>query len=166
MIGSRLIVIAAICGLAIGGCRKAKPLLVGWRPIQTFSGHGDAQTDSFDIQSGQSRIKWATTNENPPGAGRFELTVHSAISGRPLGLPVEHQGNGHGIAYVNEDPRLYHLVIQSRDIDWSVSIEESVVGREESFRRPTPRDAALEKTYNFRHSAKAAAEVIYARHQR
>jgi hypothetical protein len=137
---------------------------VGWRPIQTFSGHGDAQTDSFDIQSGQWRIKWATTNENPPGAGTFEMTVHSAISGRPLGLPVEHQGTGRGIAYVNEDPRLYHLVIQSRDIDWSVSIEESVVGHEQSFRRPAPLDAAFQKTYNFRHSAKAATEVIYATH--
>jgi hypothetical protein len=129
---SALLTIAALIS---GACRsqpKTKPLLVGWRPISTFSGHGNAQTDSFDIASGQWRIKWAITNENPPGAGTFEMTVHSAISGRPLGLPVEHRGIGHGIAYINEDPRLYHLVIESSGVDWSVSVEDSVLGQERS----------------------------------
>jgi hypothetical protein len=104
-------------------------------------------------------MKWATTNENPPGTGTFNMTVHSAISGRPLGVPVEHQGNGHGIAYINEDPRLYDLVIESGGVDWSVSIEESVLGREQSFRKyPLRADPTLDKvsqkTYNLFHSAK------------
>ena len=41
---------------------------------------------------------------------------------------VEHSGIGHDIAYVNEDPRLFHLVIESSNEDWSVSVEEGVVG--------------------------------------
>jgi hypothetical protein len=56
------------------------------------------------------------------------MSAHSAISGRPLGPSVEHKGIGHGIAYINEDPRLYDLVIESSSVNWSVSIEESVVG--------------------------------------
>ncbi len=156
----RFVLIFAL--LASAACRsepKAKPLLVGWRPIQTFSGHGDAQTDSFDIGSLQWRMKWATTNENPPGTGTFNMTVHSAISGRPLGVPVEHRGNGHGIAYINEDPRLYDLVIESSGVDWSVSIEESVLGREQSFRKYAPGtepvlDTVSQKTYNLFHSAR------------
>ena len=56
------------------------------------------------------------------------MTVHSAVSGRPLVVAVDRRGNGRGVAYVNEDPRLYHLVIESRGVDWSFSVEESVVG--------------------------------------
>jgi len=53
--------------------------------------------------------------------------VHSAVSGRPLALAVEHRGVGHDTAYVNEDPRLFHLVIESTNLDWAVTIEEAVI---------------------------------------
>ena len=120
--------------LVINACRSGpKPgprqVTVGWRPIASFSGHGDAQTDSFNIESGQWRIKWVTTNEKPPGAGTFKVTVHSAVSGRPLTVAVEHRGIGRDTAYVNEDPRLFHLVIESGGVDWSVSMEEAVIGK-------------------------------------
>jgi len=119
--------LVCVC-LVCAGCRsEAKPdarqTLVGWRPIASFSGRGNSQTESFNIEGGQWRIKWATT-----GTGMFVMTVHSAVSGRPLGVPVEQRGTGHGTAYVNEDPRLYHLVIESSDLDWSVAVEEAVVG--------------------------------------
>lgn len=122
-----------IVGLLCTGCRPGpKPsvqqTLVGWQPVGSFSGHGNSQTESFNIDSGQWRIKWATTNEKPAGAGSFRVTVHSAVSGRPMGVAVEHRGIGHGTAYVNEDPRLYHLVIESSNVDWSVAMEEAVVG--------------------------------------
>jgi hypothetical protein len=86
------------------------------------------QTESFNIESGQWRVRWATSNENPPGSGTFRVTVHSAVSGRPLGVAVEHRGTGRDIAYVNEDPRLYHLVIESGGVDWWVSVEDSSIG--------------------------------------
>jgi len=64
----------------------------------------------------------------PRGAGTFRAEVHSAVSGRPLGLAVDHSGTGKGVAVVNEDPRLFFLDIQSSNIDWSVSVEEGVAG--------------------------------------
>jgi hypothetical protein len=117
-----------LAALACGACRtepKAgiQQTSVGWRAVGSFAGRGDSQTESFNIESGQWRIKWSTT-----GTGMFQMTVHSAVSGRPLGVPVEQRGTGHGTAYVNEDPRLYHLVIESSDVDWSVAVEEAVVG--------------------------------------
>ena len=126
----RAVIVAA---LMCGACRpepkaKDQQTLTGWRPAGAFSGRGNSQTESFNIESGQWRIKWATTNENPPGEGTFRVTVHSAVSGRPMGVAVEHLGTGHGTAYVNEDPRLYHLVIESSNVDWSVAMEEAVVG--------------------------------------
>jgi hypothetical protein len=119
--------------LVCGGCRtepkaSVQQALVGWRRVGSFSGRGNSQTESFNIESGQWRIKWVTTNEKPAGAGTFQVMVHSAVSGRPMMMAVEHRGTGRGTAYVNEDPRLYHLVIESSNVDWSVAMEEAVVG--------------------------------------
>ena len=112
--------------LLTGACRTgSKPAnqarQVGWLPIVKFSGAGSSQTDSFDISSGEWRIKWSATNEKPPGAGTLKITVHSEISGRPLMVALDQKGAGHGIAYINEDPRLYHLVVDSTGVDWNLS---------------------------------------------
>ena len=128
----KLVLMAALLSTAACTSRsepkvQSKAPAVGWRPVETFSGRGNSQTQSFDIGTGQWRIKWETKNETPPGAGTFVVTVHSAVSGRPLELAVDHRGVGRDIAYVNEDPRLFHLVIESSNVDWSVTIEEAVV---------------------------------------
>src|SRR5579864_2554418 len=111
----RDVLLLAVALLA-SGCRsetkrEAKPPLVGWRPIGQWSGRGNTQTDSFNIESGQMRIKWETKNEASPGAGTFRVMVHSAVSGRPIALAVEHRGAGRDTTYVTDEPRLYHLVI-------------------------------------------------------
>lgn len=106
---------------------EAKAPTIGWRRITSFSGHGNSQTESFNIESGQWRIKWETSHETSPGKGVFVVTVHSAVSGRPLALAIDHRGLGHDTAYVNEDPRLFHLVVESSDLDWTITIEESAM---------------------------------------
>jgi hypothetical protein len=119
--------------LAAWGCRSAphresQRTQIGWRPIGKWSGRGDTQTESFDIESTEWRIKWETKGATAPGSGSFHVVVHSAVSGRPLQEAVQHQGDGHGIAYVTEEPRLFHLVIDSGGVDWSIAVEEAVVG--------------------------------------
>jgi hypothetical protein len=116
-----------------GGCKstprpESHHSQIGWRPIGKWSGRGDTQTESFNIESTQWRIKWETKGAASPGLGSFHVVVHSAVSGRPIQEAVEHRGNGRGIAYVTEDPRLYHLVIDSGGVDWSIAVEEAVVG--------------------------------------
>jgi hypothetical protein len=96
--------------------------------MASFSGRGDSQTESFDIDSTEWRIKWQTKGAASPAAGTFHVVVHSAVSGRPLMDAVQQRGNGHGIAYVTEEPRLFHLVIESNGLDWSVAVQEAVVG--------------------------------------
>lgn len=123
-----LVVAALLVGACTSQPKPARQAVVGWRPLGTWSGHGNMQTDSFNIEGSQWRVKWTTTNEKPAGTGTFRATVHSAVSGRPLGLAVEHTGPGHGVAVVNEDPRLFFLDIESSHIDWSVSVEEGVAG--------------------------------------
>lgn len=123
------VVVAALlsCACQSESTPVIKPVGVGWRPVAAFSGHGNSQTESFNVDTGQWRIKWDTKNETSPDSGTFRVMVHSAVSGRPMMLAVEHRGAGHDVAYVNEDPRLYHLVIESEDLDWSLKIEEAVV---------------------------------------
>jgi hypothetical protein len=132
---SRNIIVSALIFAATiaAGCKSApKPESshnqIGWRPIGSWSGRGDEQTESFDIGSTQWRIKWETKGAASPGAGSFHVVVHSAVSGRPIQDAIRHQGDGRGVAYVTEDPRLYHLVIESAGVDWSVSVQEAVVG--------------------------------------
>jgi len=113
------------------GCHSKRPqptLAVGWRPAGAWSGQGNAQTESFDIGSGQFRIKWATSRETSPDAGTFRVTVRSGVSGRPLMVAVEHRGIGHNTAYVTDDPRPYYLEIESSHVEWSIRVEEAVVG--------------------------------------
>jgi hypothetical protein len=108
---------------------KPKTPLVGWRHITDFSGRGSTQTESFNIEATQWRIKWETKGDTTPSTGTLLLMVNSAVSGRPIALGVEHNGNGKGIAYVTEDPRYYYLVITSENLDWSLSIDEEVLGQ-------------------------------------
>ena len=129
----RVWLIAGVAALCISGCRRAQKaeagqVAVGWRPLGSWSGRGSVQTDSFNVEGGQWRIHWEARKEAGATAGTFRITVHSAVSGRPLMVAVEHTGAGHGTATVNEDPRLFHLVIESSGLDWSVSAEEAVVG--------------------------------------
>jgi len=124
---------ALLLTLLAAGCQsaahsKARHTAVGWRPIISWTGRGDSQTDSFDISSTQWRIKWETKGASSPGAGTLHVVVHSEVSGRPIADAINHTGNGHGIAYVTEDPRLYHLEIQSQGLDWSLKVEEAVIG--------------------------------------
>jgi len=128
----RRTVILILTLLITGACRSEsksgpKPLMIGWRPIESWSGHGSTQTDSFDIGSGQFRIKWQCTNETKTGAGSLRVEVHSGVSGRPIALAIDHHGVGKDIAYVNDDPRPYYLVIESSNVDWRLAVEEAVV---------------------------------------
>ena len=114
-------------------CNSAKPpqaaVGIGWRPAGAWSGQGNTQTESFDIASGQFRIKWEARQETSPGAGRLRVTVRSGVSGRPLAVAVDHRGIGRDVAYVTDDPRPYYLEIESSQIEWSIRVEEAVVGR-------------------------------------
>ena len=82
------------------------------------------------------RLRWETRNPGArearpagadgPSVGAFRVTVHSAVSGRPLVVAVDHHGIGHDTAYVNEDPREFYLVVDSSDVDWNIAVDEGI----------------------------------------
>lgn len=127
MFGKTAIIV--LTAAALGGCRseskvEAQPAPLAWQKVGSWSGRGNAQTDSFDIGFSQCRIRWETRNEKPPGQGQFHVTVNSAVSGRELAIAVDHRGVGRDVAYVGVDPHFSYLVIESSNLDWSVTVEE------------------------------------------
>src|SRR4030095_5303183 len=67
------------------GAPRARPPrkeVVLWKQLGSWSGRGNAQTESFVGLTGSLRFHWRTTQEHPKGQGKFKLILQSAISGR------------------------------------------------------------------------------------
>jgi hypothetical protein len=96
-----------------------------WEPLGTWSGHGRLQTESFNSLIGTLRIKWKASHAVGSG-GSFKLTLHSAISGRRMGVPVDHVGDGDGTVFFADTPHMFFAVIDSDDLDWKFTVEEPV----------------------------------------
>ena len=101
---------------------------VVWERLGEWSGRKSLQTESFTSDTGAFRIIW-TTRAAGTGEGTFLLTLHSAISGRPLQVAVDHRGPGGATAYINDDPRVFFAVVDASNIDWSFSVDEAVAAR-------------------------------------
>ena len=130
--GLRLVaflVLAAAALLPAIGCRVEKaarrPVVV-WQPIGAWSGRASLQTESFISNSGMFRIQWESRRGDTSEPGRLRVTLHSAVSGRPLAVAVDSHGAGRDTAYVNEDPREFYLVVDAALVDWTVAIEEGI----------------------------------------
>jgi hypothetical protein len=127
---SRILALAVAASLVLGGCaapreEPAPEEIVVWKHLGSWSGHGNSQTESFVGLTGSLRFRWRTTNQSPNGGGTFKLILHSAISGRDLQEPVDHDGPGEGTAYAADDPRVFYLTVESTDLDWSFTVEEA-----------------------------------------
>lgn len=101
------------------------------RPVGSWQGTS-SQTIGFNSDTGRFRIAWQTRNQHGRGGGAFKLTVHSAVSGRPLQVVADHHGEGSGTTEFADDPRQYNLMVDSVNLDWSLSVEEIVVTEKES----------------------------------
>jgi hypothetical protein len=121
-------VFAAILGAACRERAQAPPpreLLI-WRPLATYTGERTTQTSSFTSDTGSLRFRWAAKDRSGNGSGTLRVTVHSAISGRPLDEVVNNRGNGRDTSYLFEDPRVFYLVVDSTDVEWSVGVDEGI----------------------------------------
>ena len=121
--------VTIILVLLAAACRNDSPpppsLVATTRVVGTWEGRGN-QTLGFTSESGRFRVSWQTRNENPPGAGTFHLTAHSAVSGRPIQAITNHRGVGSGSTNVDDDPRPYNLMVESNNVEWTISVEDIV----------------------------------------
>ena len=101
---------------------------IQWEPIQSWTGRGDQQLDSFQSDSGALRIEWeAKQAASVATPGSLKIVVHSSISGRPLAAPVvDQRGEGKGTAYFSEEPRVFFLNVSAKDLEWKIAVSERV----------------------------------------
>ena len=102
---------------------------VVWRPLGSWSGRGSLQTESFTSDTGALRVRWETTlprADSPAAPGVFRLNAHSAISGRLLQPVVDQAGVGSGVGYVQQDPHVFYVVVESNQLNWTFTVEEAV----------------------------------------
>ena len=102
--------------------------IVVWHKLGSWSGRGDAQTESFQSDSGALRVRWETRGAGRTDAERFRLTLQSAISGRPLAVAADARGAGSGEALIPETPRAVYAFVESAAVDWTFIVEEGIVG--------------------------------------
>lgn len=129
----RVLTLAVASAAVMGACGAPPPEpsrkeVVMWKQLGSWSGRGNAQTESFVGLTGSLRLRWRTTHEDPRGQGRFKLILQSAISGRALQEPVDEEGPGEGTAYAADDPRVFHILVESANLDWSFTVEEAAFG--------------------------------------
>jgi hypothetical protein len=105
------------------------PGVVGWKRLASWSGRGSVQTETFTSDNGSFRIQWATTRESLPGKGTLKVAFRSGDSGRVIIDAVDQKGEGSGSAEVGDMVRWYYLSIYSSNVDWSVSVDEPIMGR-------------------------------------
>jgi hypothetical protein len=102
------------------------PAVTTWRPLGTWEGRGDRQSDSFDVVTGAMRLRWQTSGGSDAAEGRLRVSLYSAISGRPLQVIVDRTGPGSDTAYLEDEPRVSYLVIESDRVDWTLTLDEAV----------------------------------------
>ncbi len=94
-----------------------------WHSLGTWADRGNRQTESFDVTTGSLRLTWKTTG---PASGPFRVSLHSAISGRPLQTIVDTAGSGTDSVRIAIDPHVAYLQIDSEGVDWSVTLQEAL----------------------------------------
>jgi len=56
----------------------------------------------------------------------FRLNAHSAISGRMIQQVVEQAGAGTGVGYIQSEPRVFYVVVDSNQLSWTFTVEEAI----------------------------------------
>jgi hypothetical protein len=97
---------------------------ITWREIGTWSGRLGQQTESFEVSTAAMRLHWQTTSETSPGAGNLTVTLHSAVSGRPLQTIVDARGVSSATVDVADEPRWAHFVIEAANVEWQMTLEQ------------------------------------------
>ncbi len=121
----RALLLLAACAACRDTAPRERELVTVTRPAGRWQGRGDA-TLGFVSESGRLRIAWQSRQDAASPAGGLRVAVHSAVSGRPLRVIVDHRGDGSGTVDFDDDPRSYNLMVESSAVDWTIAVDELV----------------------------------------
>ncbi|MEQ1871296.1 MAG: hypothetical protein ABL961_14880 [Vicinamibacterales bacterium] len=123
----RVLVLCA--ALLVGAACKADPpkteQVLVWQPVATWTGEGGTQTESFPSQTGTFKFTWESKSVGTT-PGHLRITLHSAVSGRPLIEAVDHTGDGKDAIFVSEDPREFYVVVAAEHTKWRLTVDEGI----------------------------------------
>jgi hypothetical protein len=128
-VGLVAVALASACGPRANPKPQSSAPGVAWRPLGSWSGRGNLQTESFTSETGALRVRWETKQAKADAAqppSMFRLNAHSAISGRLLQQVVEQAGAGNGVGYVQQDPHVFYVVVESNQLSWAFTVEEAI----------------------------------------
>jgi hypothetical protein len=119
--------------LLVAGCdstpvSQPPTRIIAWKRLGSWSGRGNRQTETFISDTGSFRVLWETKNEAAAGTGRLKVAFRSGDSGRVIIDAVDCRGVGSDTTYVGDQVRWYYLTIDAANIEWSVTVEEPVLG--------------------------------------
>jgi hypothetical protein len=117
-----VIFVASSCGRPPS---EIAPLVAVSREVGSWSGRGSMTVGDVNSDTGRLRITWQTSNEAPAGTGSFKLTLRSGVSGRTIAVVADHRGVGTGTVETDEGPRTYDFLVESTNVDWKFSVDET-----------------------------------------
>ena len=129
-VATAVLMIAAACASACRGDRLSpvtpQPAAaeITWREVGSWSGRLSQQSESFEVSPAAMRLRWQTTSETSPGAGRLTVTLHSAVSGRLLQTIVDARGVASATVNVADEPRWCHFEIEAENVEWQMTLEQ------------------------------------------
>jgi hypothetical protein len=123
-----LALLASSCGGSQESAAATSRLDPAPRELGSWKGQGST-TLGFVSESGSFRIHWKTENRDNAQPGTFELTLRSGISGRSMQVIADQRGTGRGSVDFGDDPRMYEFIVESKGVDWSISVEETFAPR-------------------------------------
>ena len=132
MKGVLIVTVSAVSLLAVG-CEptpvsQPPTRIVAWKRLGSWTGRANMQTETFMSDTGSFRVHWETKNESPAGQGTLKVAFRSGDSGRVIIDAVDRRGVGSDTTYVGDQVRWYYLTIDAANIEWSVTVEEPVLG--------------------------------------
>ena len=126
--------IAVVAVVSASACQSDRPgdaaqrpaaAEIAWREIGSWTGRLSQQTESFEVSTTPMRLRWRTTSETSPGAGRLTVTLHSAASGRPIQTIVDAHGVASATVDVADEPRWSYFVIEAANVEWQMTLEQA-----------------------------------------
>jgi hypothetical protein len=128
--GLTVLLLASACQSETARPQPQPEAVVVWKPIGSWTGRGDKQTETFTSDTGGFRVHWETTREAPAGGGRLRVVFRSGDSGREIIEAIDARGAGEGTEEVAaERPRWYYITIESANVDWKVAVDERIEGQ-------------------------------------
>jgi hypothetical protein len=109
-----------------GGDQRQDGRVVTWRAIQSWSGRGNAQLETFPTGGGPLRFHWQAESHGSDGTVRLKIRLHSADSGRILDEVVDQQGGGAGSKEIVDDHQRFYMSVEGPGLDWIIRVEEAI----------------------------------------